>query len=103
MRLVGDLESPHLITINTKLDHTERMLSWCSEKVRELEDLDLYGFIFKKGSPSSGMERVKVYNDRGMPSNRESACLPVPSWSISPSCLLKKTGGSMILISGKTS
>jgi uncharacterized protein YbgA (DUF1722 family)/uncharacterized protein YbbK (DUF523 family) len=70
MRLVGDPESPHLITSNTKQDHTERMLSWCSEKVRELEDLDLYGFIFKKGSPSSGMERVKVYNDRGMPSNR---------------------------------
>ncbi|MFZ1987318.1 MAG: DUF523 and DUF1722 domain-containing protein, partial [Desulfatitalea sp.] len=27
----------------------------------------LYGFIFKKDSPSSGMLRVKVYNDSGMP------------------------------------
>jgi uncharacterized protein YbgA (DUF1722 family)/uncharacterized protein YbbK (DUF523 family) len=70
LRLVGDPESPRLITSNTKQDHTERMLSWCSKKVRELEELDLYGFIFKKGSPSSGMERVKVYNDKGMPSNR---------------------------------
>jgi uncharacterized protein YbgA (DUF1722 family)/uncharacterized protein YbbK (DUF523 family) len=70
LRLVGDPESPRLITSYTKQDHTERMLSWCSKKVRELEDLDLYGFIFKKGSPSSGMERVKVYNDKGMPSNR---------------------------------
>jgi uncharacterized protein YbgA (DUF1722 family)/uncharacterized protein YbbK (DUF523 family) len=70
MRLVGDPESPRLITSNLKQDHTERMLNWCSKKVMELEELDLYGFIFKKGSPSSGMERVKVYNDQGMPSNR---------------------------------
>jgi len=70
MRLVGDPESPRLITSNTKRDHTERMLKWCSQRVRELDELDLYGFIFKKGSPSSGMERVKVYSDQGMPSNR---------------------------------
>jgi uncharacterized protein YbgA (DUF1722 family)/uncharacterized protein YbbK (DUF523 family) len=70
MRLVGDPESPRLITSNTKQDHTERMLKWCSQRVRELEDVNLYGFIFKKGSPSSGMEKVKVYSDQGMPSNR---------------------------------
>ena len=70
MRLVGDPESPRLATGRTKQDHTEKMLSWCAKKVRELEALDLYGFIFKKGSPSSGMERVKVYNDKGMPSNK---------------------------------
>jgi uncharacterized protein YbgA (DUF1722 family)/uncharacterized protein YbbK (DUF523 family) len=70
MRLVGDPECPRLITSNTKQDHTERMLKWCSQRVRELAELNLYGFIFKKGSPSSGMERVKVYSDQGMPSNR---------------------------------
>jgi len=70
LRLVGNPESPRLITSRTKQDHTERMLSWCSKKIRELEDLDLSGFIFKKGSPSSGMERVKVYGEKGMPSNR---------------------------------
>jgi uncharacterized protein YbgA (DUF1722 family)/uncharacterized protein YbbK (DUF523 family) len=70
MRLVGDPECLRLITSNTKQDNTERMLKWCSQRVRELEELDLYGFIFKKGSPSSGMERVKVYSDQGMPSNR---------------------------------
>lgn len=69
MRLVGDPEAPRLVTSNTNQDLTERMLGWCSRKVRELEGLDLYGFIFKKGSPSSGMERVKVYNTKGMPSN----------------------------------
>ena len=70
MRLVGDPASPCLMTGNTKQDHTDRMLEWCAKKVSELEDLDLYGFIFKKGSPSSGMERVKVYTEEGMPSHR---------------------------------
>ncbi len=70
LRLVGESETPRLITSNTKQDHTDRMLNWCSQKVLELERLDLYGFIFKEGSPSSGMERVKVYTDQGMPANR---------------------------------
>lgn len=30
----------------------------------------LYGFIFKKASPSCGMERVKLYNQKGIPENR---------------------------------
>jgi uncharacterized protein YbgA (DUF1722 family) len=36
--------------------------------VLELEKEGLFGFIFKSDSPSSGMERVKVYNDKGPPS-----------------------------------
>ena len=32
-------------------------------KVKELEGADLCGFIFKKDSPSSGLFRVKVYNN----------------------------------------
>jgi uncharacterized protein YbbK (DUF523 family)/uncharacterized protein YbgA (DUF1722 family) len=70
LRLVGDPESPRFVTSKTKQYHTERMLGWCSKKVAELEEVDLYGFILKKGSPSSGMERVKVYTAEGMPSHR---------------------------------
>jgi uncharacterized protein YbgA (DUF1722 family)/uncharacterized protein YbbK (DUF523 family) len=67
MRLVGDPESPHLITIRTRQDHTERMVRWARQRVAELEKEKLCGFIFKSDSPSSGMERVKVYKDAGMP------------------------------------
>jgi uncharacterized protein YbgA (DUF1722 family) len=35
--------------------------------VRELEVEDLCGFIFKSKSPSSGMERVKVFRESGTP------------------------------------
>ena len=68
MRLVGDPKNPRLLTRKSGIDHTERMNSWASQKVRELESENLCGFIFKRGSPSSGMERVKVYNEDGMPS-----------------------------------
>jgi uncharacterized protein YbgA (DUF1722 family) len=35
--------------------------------VIELEKEALWGFVFKSNSPSSGMERVKVYNEKGVP------------------------------------
>ena len=66
MRLVGDPESPRLVTIRTRKDLTKQMLDWAATRVRELESEDLCGYIFKSNSPSSGMERVKVYNNNGM-------------------------------------
>ena len=66
MRLVGDPATPRLVTINTGLDHTERMRTWAAQKVRDLEKERLCGFIFKSKSPSSGMERVKVYTPKAM-------------------------------------
>ncbi|MGE5840462.1 MAG: YbgA family protein [Deltaproteobacteria bacterium] len=67
MRLVGDPRSPRLVTVRSGKDHTERMLNWARGRVRELEKESLCGFIFKSDSPSSGMERVKVYSGKGMP------------------------------------
>jgi uncharacterized protein YbgA (DUF1722 family)/uncharacterized protein YbbK (DUF523 family) len=66
-RLVGDPDSPRLVTFKSKTDHTDRMLTWAKKRVRDLEKEDLCGFIFKSDSPSSGMIRVKVYNEKGMP------------------------------------
>jgi uncharacterized protein YbgA (DUF1722 family)/uncharacterized protein YbbK (DUF523 family) len=70
MRLEGDPESPRLVTNRTKIDHTERMITWARKRVKELEKEDLCGFIFKSRSPSSGMERVRVYNEKGVPENK---------------------------------
>ncbi len=70
MRLVGNPESPRLVTNRTKIDHTERMITWARKRVKELEKEDLCGFIFKSRSPSSGMERVRVYNEKGVPENK---------------------------------
>jgi uncharacterized protein YbgA (DUF1722 family)/uncharacterized protein YbbK (DUF523 family) len=63
MRLEGDPAAPRLITRQTRIDRTAQMAAYCSTKIRELENSDLCGFIFKKDSPSSGLYRVKVYNN----------------------------------------
>jgi len=67
MHLEGDPASPRLVTIRTRVDQTERMLSWARRRVEELAREGLCGFVFKSGSPSSGMERVRVYGSKGMP------------------------------------
>jgi uncharacterized protein YbgA (DUF1722 family)/uncharacterized protein YbbK (DUF523 family) len=66
-RQVGDPDSPRLITSRTKIDYTDHMTQWARKRVIELKKEDLCGFIFKSRSPSSGMERVKVYNEKGIP------------------------------------
>jgi uncharacterized protein YbgA (DUF1722 family)/uncharacterized protein YbbK (DUF523 family) len=67
MHLEGDPNAPRLVTRRTKRDLTEPMLEWAKKRVLELEAQDLCGFIFKSRSPSSGMERIPVYNEKGMP------------------------------------
>lgn len=66
LRLVGDARAPRLVTVRTKDDRTEQMVQWARKRVVELEKEELCGFIFKSNSPSSGMEGVKVYNEKGM-------------------------------------
>jgi uncharacterized protein YbbK (DUF523 family) len=65
MRLVGAEDAPRLLAVRTKIDYTDQMLAWAHRRVRELERENLSGFIFKSKSPSSGMERVKVYPPGG--------------------------------------
>ncbi|OGP69076.1 MAG: hypothetical protein A2169_02575, partial [Deltaproteobacteria bacterium RBG_13_47_9] len=67
MHLKGDPEAPRLVTTRSQQDMTDRMVQWAKKRVVELEKEDLCGFIFKSDSPSSGMERIRVYNEKGIP------------------------------------
>jgi uncharacterized protein YbgA (DUF1722 family)/uncharacterized protein YbbK (DUF523 family) len=69
-RLVGDPQNPRLITFKSKEDHTDHMIQWAQNRVKELENENLCGFIFKSDSPSSGLMRVKVYSEKGMPQKK---------------------------------
>lgn len=46
-------------------DWTERMQAWARRRVRELEALDLCGYVLKRNSPSCGLERVRLWDERG--------------------------------------
>ncbi len=65
MHLEGNPDAPRLVTNRTQKDMSERMIRWARKRVVELEKEHLDGFIFKSDSPSSGMERVKIYEKRG--------------------------------------
>ncbi|MFI3271936.1 MAG: DUF523 and DUF1722 domain-containing protein [Pseudomonadota bacterium] len=64
LRLVGDAKNPEkarLMTSRSGEDWTDTMLLWSATRLQELEEGMLCGYIFKRASPSNGMERVKVY------------------------------------------
>jgi uncharacterized protein YbgA (DUF1722 family)/uncharacterized protein YbbK (DUF523 family) len=75
LRLVGDPETPRLVTSKTGKDLTNIMSDWARKRVKELEEKNLCGFIFKSKSPSSGMERVKVYTEKGFPGSNKGVGL----------------------------
>ena len=76
MRLVGDAEAPRLVTLKSGQDYTERMQTWARERLEQLAEVKLHGFVFKKDSPSSGLYRVKVYTEQGMPSKIGTGIFP---------------------------
>jgi len=66
MHLEGVPENPRLVTTGSKQDRTGLLVYWARKCVAELEAENLCGFIFKSESPSCGMERVKVHNEKGI-------------------------------------
>lgn len=69
MRLVGDPAHPRLLTIKSGRDHTRALEKMATGRLAELGNLDLSGYVFKRGSPSCGVERVRVYTEQAMPSH----------------------------------
>lgn len=58
-------ERVSMIVHKTGADVTSVMRRYARPKAEELAEAGLSGFVLKKDSPSCGMERVKVYADRG--------------------------------------
>jgi uncharacterized protein YbgA (DUF1722 family)/uncharacterized protein YbbK (DUF523 family) len=66
IRLVGDAASPRALgTKDAALDVTAGLAEYGQRIAGSMPDL--CGYIVIKGSPSCGMERVKVYHANGMP------------------------------------
>jgi len=52
------------------IDVTEKLIDYAHAAVADLSPIS--GYLFKRGSPSCGMERVKCYTDKGMPNGSTS-------------------------------
>jgi len=71
VRLVREEDEMRLVAPKSGKDWTDAMGSYAARRVEELGDKGLCGYVLKKGSPSCGMERVKVYG-AGMPTRSGS-------------------------------
>jgi uncharacterized protein YbgA (DUF1722 family)/uncharacterized protein YbbK (DUF523 family) len=76
MHLEGDPDHPRLITIKTGNDYTGKMQTWARERLDQLAEEELHGFVFKSRSPSSGLYRVTIYDQHGMPSRTGTGIFP---------------------------
>lgn len=70
MHLEGKEDDLRLVATKSKEDHTDKMGKYIDQKVPELINEGLSGFIFKKSSPSSGLHDAKYYTTAGMPYGR---------------------------------
>jgi len=68
MRLEAGGDGIRLVTPATGADHTAAMQRWSAKRLARLAGDELCGYVLKKDSPSCGMERVRVYSAKGMPS-----------------------------------
>ncbi|KAA3633282.1 MAG: DUF1722 domain-containing protein [Calditrichaeota bacterium] len=72
VRLVGSNENPEMLGVKSGISWTTKMNSYSNTRIKNADMKKLSGYILKSKSPSCGMERVKVYTEKGMPSHSGS-------------------------------
>ena len=55
VRLVGPASAPRMVGPKSGTDWTERIVTFSEQRVRQLEELQLCGYILKSDSPTCGM------------------------------------------------
>jgi uncharacterized protein YbgA (DUF1722 family)/uncharacterized protein YbbK (DUF523 family) len=70
VRLVGKPEDPKMIAERSGRDWTMAMKRFAAIRTNELAELKLSGYVFKKNSPSCGVERVRIYDPKTTPARR---------------------------------
>lgn len=91
IRLVGDASNPRALgTRNLELDATDGLAEH-ADFVSEHHP-ELCGYILMKGSPSCGMERVKVYHPNGMPNEAGSGIFAARLMANNPALPVEEEG-----------
>ena len=61
--LYGNLDNPRMIGKKSQIDWTGKMHKYTENRINDLIDQDLCGYIFKAKSPSCGIGRVNIYSE----------------------------------------
>ncbi len=75
------------------LDITDEMNRFSDQAVKGLDDLS--GYILKKDSPSCGMERVRIYNEKGIPEKNGSGLFAARLMEAHPNLPIEEEGRLM--------
>jgi uncharacterized protein YbbK (DUF523 family) len=67
VRLVGAASDPRMVAERSGKDWTVAMKRFAAIRTNQLLELRLSGYVFKKNSPSCGIERVRVYDRKNVP------------------------------------
>jgi uncharacterized protein YbgA (DUF1722 family)/uncharacterized protein YbbK (DUF523 family) len=67
LRLERRGDDVRMVVTESGEDLTGRIRSWAQGAAERIAAAELDGYVLKKGSPSCGMERVKVYDENGAP------------------------------------
>jgi uncharacterized protein YbbK (DUF523 family)/uncharacterized protein YbgA (DUF1722 family) len=65
IRLTGSPDAPRLIAPKSGRDLTATMTAWSARQVERIAAERLHGYVLKKGSPTCGLHRVRVYEAGG--------------------------------------
>jgi uncharacterized protein YbbK (DUF523 family) len=74
LRLERDAGRVRMVTVETRVDYTERMEAWSRKRLAELSRLELDAYVLKSDSPSCGKDGVKLF-DYGRAPSREGTGL----------------------------
>jgi len=66
VRLEEEQGGVRMVSPQTGVDFTARMNAFAERRVRELQQLELDGYVLKKNSPSCGMARIRVHGPQGL-------------------------------------
>ncbi len=65
LRLVQTPAGVRLVAPRSGLDHTDRLAGYARARLTELRAAGVTGFLLKSGSPTCGLDRVRVYGPTG--------------------------------------
>ncbi|MDH3196905.1 MAG: DUF523 and DUF1722 domain-containing protein [Candidatus Krumholzibacteria bacterium] len=68
VRLVRAGDDVRMVGNESRADVTDRVTSYSEARVQELRGERLRGYVLKESSPSCGMERVRLFDESGVPS-----------------------------------
>lgn len=66
IRLVDQSGDIKLLGQSSSIDHTRKMEKWSKSRLLKKDLKHIDGYIFKSKSPSCGLQKVKVYTEKGV-------------------------------------